>query len=94
IGELTGLSFAAAFIDLDHDGWPDLYEAVDKAFPNRVLRNNGDGTFVDIGVSSGGDIGRGFSPTNVPIIKPVARHPKAIAAIMPIAIAKRSSTVI
>jgi len=38
--------------DVDHDGWPDLFEAHDVG-PNYLYRNNHDGTFTDIGVFAG-----------------------------------------
>lgn len=34
--------------DFDEDGWPDLHVANDYAVPNRLYRNNRDGTFTDV----------------------------------------------
>jgi hypothetical protein len=50
-------SFTAIWFDADNDGWPDLY--VPNEFGNGVLlRNQGDGTFKEITISSGaGDFG-------------------------------------
>jgi len=42
----------AVWGDFDNDGWPDLY-IVKWSAPNRLFRNNHDGTFTDITVSSG-----------------------------------------
>src|SRR5205085_7326936 len=44
--------FAAAFVDLDDDGKPDLVVANDST-PRCVYRNRGDGTFEDISYPSG-----------------------------------------
>ncbi|MFG0284926.1 MAG: CRTAC1 family protein [Phycisphaerales bacterium JB039] len=44
--------WAPVFIDLDGDGWQDIYAAVDF-FEDYALRNNGDGTFTDISAASG-----------------------------------------
>jgi hypothetical protein len=41
-----------AWGDYDNDGDPDLFVANDTT-PNYLYRNNGDGTFTDVGVSSG-----------------------------------------
>lgn len=38
--------------DFNEDGWPDIYVACDST-PSYLLRNNGDGTFTDIGLESG-----------------------------------------
>jgi hypothetical protein len=38
--------------DFDDDGWPDIYIACDST-PSILFRNNHDGTFTDIGVTSG-----------------------------------------
>ncbi len=38
---------AATWFDFDADGWPDLWVDNDFATPDRVYRNNGDGTFAD-----------------------------------------------
>ncbi|WP_442887751.1 VCBS repeat-containing protein [Congregicoccus parvus] len=39
---------SAVWWDFDADGWPDLYVANDYAVPDRLYRNNGDGTFTDV----------------------------------------------
>jgi hypothetical protein len=41
-----------ALIDYDNDGWLDIFGANDTQ-PNRLYRNKGDGTFVDVGVMAG-----------------------------------------
>ena len=46
-----GRSLSASWVDLDNDGWPDLYVANDVS-NNGVFRNRGDGTFEDIGAAS------------------------------------------
>ncbi|HYL16784.1 MAG TPA: CRTAC1 family protein [Terriglobales bacterium] len=45
-------SITAVSCDLDNDGWPDIYVAVDSQ-PSILLRNNHDGTFTDIAVAAG-----------------------------------------
>jgi hypothetical protein len=42
----------AVWGDFDNDGWPDLY-VVKWSAPNRLFRNNHDGTFTDVTKSSG-----------------------------------------
>lgn len=42
------LGHAATWWDFDEDGWPDLYVANDYAGPDRLYRNNRDGTFTDV----------------------------------------------
>ena len=44
--------FGVVFSDLDGDGWADVYVANDSV-PNLLFRNNGDGTFSEVGVVSG-----------------------------------------
>ena len=39
--------------DYDQDGWPDLYVTAGSAGANRLYRNQGDGTFVDMAASAG-----------------------------------------
>ena len=45
-GEAQGHS--AVWWDFDGDGWPDLYVANDFAQPDKLYRNNRDGTFTDV----------------------------------------------
>ncbi|MDA0934318.1 MAG: CRTAC1 family protein [Planctomycetota bacterium] len=48
----AGLTYAAAFCDVDEDGWPDLVIANDKGArgtPNEIYRNLGNGTFTAVG---------------------------------------------
>jgi hypothetical protein len=57
------VNYGASFGDIDNDGWLDLYvcryhntAVLDPFNPdeiNRLFRNNGDGTFTDISISSG-----------------------------------------
>lgn len=46
-----GKSLAVNWVDMDNDGWVDLYVANDVS-ENGVFRNRGDGTFEDVGPSS------------------------------------------
>ncbi len=41
-----------AMLDYDGDGWPDVFVANDTQ-PNKLYRNNGNGTFTDVAVSAG-----------------------------------------
>jgi hypothetical protein len=41
-------SHSATWWDFDNDGWPDLYVANDYGHPDRLYRNNRDGTFTDM----------------------------------------------
>jgi hypothetical protein len=54
-------SFGACFGDFDRDGWLDLYyneRKIENGLPanrNRLFRNNADGTFTDVTLSSGAE---------------------------------------
>ena len=51
------LSFCSAFIDYNKDGFQDIYIANDKVeYPNIMYKNNGDGTFTEVGFETGTDI--------------------------------------
>jgi hypothetical protein len=47
-------SNAAAWADYDNDGWVDLFVACERQ-PNRLYRNRGNGTFVDVAAGAGVD---------------------------------------
>ena len=46
-------AFTSLVSDYDNDGWPDIYVACDST-PNILYHNEGNGTFTDIGLISGG----------------------------------------
>jgi hypothetical protein len=48
----TCKSLGVAMIDYDNDGWMDLFVANDTQ-PNKLYRNNGNGTFTDAAMSAG-----------------------------------------
>ena len=53
LAKVMGSYFMTSVVaDFNEDGWPDLYVACDST-PSYLLRNNGDGTFTDIGLESG-----------------------------------------
>ncbi len=52
IADPTSKSLGIAVLDFDSDGWPDLFVANDTQ-PNKLYRNNRDGTFADVGLRSG-----------------------------------------
>jgi tetratricopeptide (TPR) repeat protein len=57
----TRFSFCCGWADFDGDGWPDLYVVNDFGRKN-LYKNNGDGTFVDVGKEAGvEDVGAGMS---------------------------------
>ena len=51
------MSFCSVFIDYDNDGDQDIYVSNDKIYnPNLLYRNNGDGTFTEVGQESNTDL--------------------------------------
>ena len=43
-----GFGLSATWWDHDSDGWPDIYVGNDLSDPDRLYKNNGDGTFTDV----------------------------------------------
>jgi enediyne biosynthesis protein E4 len=52
IFDSSSKSLGVAMLDYDHDGWPDLLVANDTQ-PNKLYRNNHNGTFKDVAVEAG-----------------------------------------
>jgi len=52
LGEPTSKTLGIAVLDYDNDGWPDLLFSNDTQ-PNKLYRNNGDGTFTEKAVVAG-----------------------------------------
>ena len=52
IADPTSKSLGVAVLDYNNDGWPDLFVANDTQ-PNKLFRNNHNGTFTEEGVSAG-----------------------------------------
>ncbi|NOX99144.1 MAG: VCBS repeat-containing protein, partial [Verrucomicrobia bacterium] len=48
IGGVMNHGLSATWWDYNNDNWPDLYVASDFKDPDRLWRNNGDGTFTDV----------------------------------------------
>ena len=60
--------FCSAFIDYNNDKWPDLYTAQDRHMGNTLLRNQKDGTFLDVSSATGSDFAMdamGVAPADV-----------------------------
>lgn len=52
LGDPTSKSLGITVFDVDNDGWPDLFVANDTQ-PNKLYRNNKDGTFAEGAVQAG-----------------------------------------
>ena len=52
IADPTSKSLGVAVLDYNGDGWPDIFVANDTQ-PNKLYRNNKNGTFTDAGLSAG-----------------------------------------
>ena len=52
IFDSSSKSLGVALIDVDHDGWPDLFVANDTQ-PNKLYRNQRNGTFKDVALGAG-----------------------------------------
>jgi len=52
VGDPTSKSLGVAVLDYNNDGWPDLFVANDTQ-PNKLYRNNRNGTFTEEGVMAG-----------------------------------------
>jgi enediyne biosynthesis protein E4 len=52
LGEPTSKTMGIAVLDYDNDGWPDILLSNDTQ-PNKLYRNNGNGTFSEKGVIAG-----------------------------------------
>ena len=52
LGDPTSKTLGIAILDYDNDGWPDLFLSNDTQ-PNKLYRNNGNGTFTEKAVVTG-----------------------------------------
>jgi enediyne biosynthesis protein E4 len=52
VADPSSKSLGVAVLDFDSDGWPDIFVANDTQ-PNKLYRNNRDGTFTETGVAAG-----------------------------------------
>jgi hypothetical protein len=52
VGEPTSKSLGVSVVDVDNDGWPDLFVCNDTQ-PNKLYRNNRNGTFSEMGMTAG-----------------------------------------
>ena len=52
LGDPASKSLGVTVLDYDVDAWPDLFVANDTQ-PNKLYRNNGNGTFAEVGMSAG-----------------------------------------
>ena len=52
IFDSSSKALGVAMLDLDRDGWPDLFVANDTQ-PNKLYRNQQNGTFRDVGMEAG-----------------------------------------
>jgi hypothetical protein len=52
VGDPTSKSLGVAVLDYNNDGWPDLFVANDTQ-PNKLYRNNRNGTFSEVGMAAG-----------------------------------------
>jgi len=52
LGDPTGKSLGVTVLDYNGDGWPDIFVANDTQ-PNKLYRNNGNGTFTEEGMTAG-----------------------------------------
>ena len=52
IADPTSKSLGVSVLDVDNDGWPDIFVANDTQ-PNKLYRNNHNGTFAEGGVAAG-----------------------------------------
>ena len=50
--DATSKSLGVTLLDYDQDGWPDVFVANDTQ-PNKLYRNNGNGTFTELGLKAG-----------------------------------------
>ncbi len=52
LGDPTSKSLGVTILDFDNDGWPDIFVSNDTQ-PNKLYRNNRNGTFTEEGVQAG-----------------------------------------
>ncbi len=52
VGDPNGKSLGVTVLDYNNDGWPDIFVANDTQ-PNKLYRNNRDGTFTEEGMAAG-----------------------------------------
>jgi len=60
LADPSGKSLGVAVLDYNNDGWPDLFVANDTQ-PNKLYRNNKNGTFTEEAVSAGVAFGERWS---------------------------------
>lgn len=65
LGGLGNSVLAMCTLDMNNDGWEDIYVGQDYDAGNIMLKNNGDGTFDNISVSSGTDVDNNSMSTTV-----------------------------